>query len=453
MNYQNNINTYADLTAYNADQNKDFPNISYIQGSDEVKWNKYDPDHIVCVYNVTSTESATKLLGTNSGITYQIIDGVQQQSVKTTYTFDTLGEHIVKYKLSGTIIASSQFNQCQAIVSVSIPVGVTSIVGSSAVGAFRYCTSLKEIVIPDTMVSIGQNTFQECSKITNGNGRITLKSVKTIGNSAFYNDNGLRLVDMPNVTSIGNGAFYSYQKHICLHSETPPTLGNNNSLGDPTNSEVYVFVPEQYINNYTTYKDYGYNIFSLPMRQGKELVIKTQGSYYFYNLFNQNAIVNESIVENGVIYLDDNKIDTTQSQWINQLVPNGNHTIRIQFIWDERIIYPFASTANYTKSFVKEIILPSNVEVINSNTFLHCAITTLTIPSTIKKIANYSFSNCNSLTSITVEATTPPTLGGTNAFYNTNDCPIYVPAESVDAYKAATNWSTYASRIQAIPTT
>jgi hypothetical protein len=30
-------------------------------------------------------------------------------------------------------------------------------------------------------------------------------------------------------------------------------------------------------------------------------------------------------------------------------------------------------------------------------------------------------------------------------------CIIYVPSASVDTYKAASGWSTYASRIQAIP--
>ncbi|MBR5678842.1 MAG: leucine-rich repeat protein, partial [Paludibacteraceae bacterium] len=39
-----------------------------------------------------------------------------------------------------------------------------------------------------------------------------------------------------------------------------------------------------------------------------------------------------------------------------------------------------------------------------------------------------------------------------NIFANTNNCPIYVPAGSVDAYKAAENWSQYAGRITAIPT-
>jgi hypothetical protein len=42
-------------------------------------------------------------------------------------------------------------------------------------------------------------------------------------------------------------------------------------------------------------------------------------------------------------------------------------------------------------------------------------------------------------------------LGNSNAFDNTNNCPIYVPSASVEAYKAATNWSSLSSRIQAIP--
>jgi hypothetical protein len=54
------------------------------------------------------------------------------------------------------------------------------------------------------------------------------------------------------------------------------------------------------------------------------------------------------------------------------------------------------------------------------------------------------------MTSITVNATTPPVLGA-NVFDGTNDCPIYVPASSVNAYKAASSWRYYASRIQAIP--
>ena len=79
-------------------------------------------------------------------------------------------------------------------------------------------------------------------------------------------------------------------------------------------------------------------------------------------------------------------------------------------------------------------------------------LTSLVIPSNISSIEDSAFNQCSGLTSITVNRTTPPTLGGTYVFDNTNDCPIYVPAASVNAYKTASNWSEYASRIQAIPT-
>ena len=81
----------------------------------------------------------------------------------------------------------------------------------------------------------------------------------------------------------------------------------------------------------------------------------------------------------------------------------------------------------------------------------------IVIGSGITSIGDYAFGTSEKFLNvdneITCKALTPPTLG-TNAFYDgtTNYISaIYVPAESVDAYKSATNWSTYASRIQAIP--
>ena len=62
-----------------------------------------------------------------------------------------------------------------------------------------------------------------------------------------------------------------------------------------------------------------------------------------------------------------------------------------------------------------------------------------------------SFEGCTALTSVTIHATTPPTLKGDYIFRNSNNAPIYVPASSVNAYKTASGWSAYADRIQAIP--
>jgi len=68
----------------------------------------------------------------------------------------------------------------------------------------------------------------------------------------------------------------------------------------------------------------------------------------------------------------------------------------------------------------------------------------------VTNIGDSVFANCRSLTSVTCEATTPPTLNGDLVFDNTNSCPIYVPSASVQAYKSAQHWLNYESRIQAI---
>ena len=333
---KNNINTYADLTAYNADYlNKEYPNISYIQASDEVLWNKYDPDHIVCVYNVTSTSEATKLLDRSISITYQIIDGVQQQSVQTTYTFDTLGEHIVKYKINGTNVGYI-FEGCTSIVSATIPEGVTYIQER----LFRNCTGLTSIIIPNSVTSMDINAFYNCP-----------------------------------VQELYEGLYY---------------------VGD--------YIVGAYYTKLTTY------------------AIKDNTKLMCRRLFNGKNTTTKITLNNRITKLDD---------------------------------YTFMGCSALTSvgsvGSGASLEIPNNVTTISNNVFQNCTgLTNITIPNSVTSIGASAFYGCTGLTSVTVEATTPPTLG-TQVFDNTNNCPIYVPAESVNAYKAAANWSTYASRIQAIP--
>lgn len=102
-------------------------------------------------------------------------------------------------------------------------------------------------------------------------------------------------------------------------------------------------------------------------------------------------------------------------------------------------------------SGLTSVVIPSGVTSIGSYAFNNCSsLTTVNIPSRVTTIGDFAFYTCTSLTSIICNATTPPTCG-VSAFYGTNDCPIYVPASAVDAYKSATNWSRYSSRIQAMP--
>ena len=102
-------------------------------------------------------------------------------------------------------------------------------------------------------------------------------------------------------------------------------------------------------------------------------------------------------------------------------------------------------------SGLTSVIIPDTVTTINYYAFENCySLTSVTIGNSVTTIGQQAFYQCTGLTSVTVNATTPPTLG-TNAFIGTNDCPIYVPSESLNDYKTASGWSSLASRIQVKP--
>ena len=97
------------------------------------------------------------------------------------------------------------------------------------------------------------------------------------------------------------------------------------------------------------------------------------------------------------------------------------------------------------------VTLP-RVTNIGDNAFSSCsALTSITISSSITLIGSFAFSGCYKLSSVTVEATTPPSLGNYVFSSTSSSLVIYVPSGSVETYKTANNWSTYADKIQAIP--
>lgn len=98
-------------------------------------------------------------------------------------------------------------------------------------------------------------------------------------------------------------------------------------------------------------------------------------------------------------------------------------------------------------SLLASVDFPNTITTIGRESFYGCAFVNLTVPSSVSSIGQYAFANCRSLSSIVMLPITPPTLANSNAFNNTNNCPIYVPDASVAAYKAANNWSSLASRI------
>ena len=122
-------------------------------------------------------------------------------------------------------------------------------------------------------------------------------------------------------------------------------------------------------------------------------------------------------------------------------------------------------------SSLTSVTIPDSVTSIEGNAFSYCSsLTSVTIPDSVTTIGYWAFNNCSSLTSITIpdsvttigggafyecssltsvycKATTPP-AGGSNMFDKNASSPkIYVPKESVEVYKSADGWSSYADAI------
>lgn len=106
--------------------------------------------------------------------------------------------------------------------------------------------------------------------------------------------------------------------------------------------------------------------------------------------------------------------------------------------------------AFYYYTTLTSVTIGSGVISIGEYAFLGCSgLTSVEIPKSVTSIGRSVFSRCSGLTIMTIKVTTPPTLANTSAIPDNVET-IYVPSESVDAYKTATNWSSFADKIVGI---
>ena len=96
---------------------------------------------------------------------------------------------------------------------------------------------------------------------------------------------------------------------------------------------------------------------------------------------------------------------------------------------------------------IKSVVIKKGVTTIGKYAFIYCAsLENITIPEGVTSIESNAFNSCYGVSAYYLLPKVPPTLANTNAFGGIEpDCIIYVPAGTLAAYQAATNWSTYAS--------
>ena len=106
-------------------------------------------------------------------------------------------------------------------------------------------------------------------------------------------------------------------------------------------------------------------------------------------------------------------------------------------------------TFNYCYSLAS-VVIPNGVTSIGGNVFQNCSsLASVVIPNGVTSIGTYAFNSCQSVAFCDFRThTSVPTLPATSAFSSIpSDCKIVVPDALYDEWIAATNWSTYASKI------
>ncbi len=331
-------------------------------------------------------------------------------------------------------IGDYAFSGSWQLTSISFPKSLTSI----GAQAFSQCIILNEVTIPESVTSIGEGAFGGCYSLTSFSGKyaskdglylldggtllaaatgsmvgdITLpEGITAIQGYTFY-CSMMTSIDIPaNLTSIGRHAFDQCRN---LTSVTIPESVTSIGEGAFADCSSLTSFSGKYASKDGLYLLDGGTLLAAAVGSMVGDITLPDGitaiqGFTFYNCSKMTSLD----LQDGVIYIG----------------PQS-----------------FLSCTGFT-----EFAIPSSVISIGIQAFARCTnLQSITIPEGVTSIGDLAFEECKSLTSITLKPETPPTTGF-HVLFNANDCPIYVPSGSIEAYRSAPNWSDYADRIQAIP--
>lgn len=173
------------------------------------------------------------------------------------------------------------------------------------------------------------------------------------------------------------------------------------------------------------------------------------GSHAFWNCRN----LLELDIPDGVASIGDHAISACASL-VKLIIPDGVTRIEVSTFDDcqslEKLIIPDGVTYIGQYAFARcrnlvKFIIPDGVTSINMDTFLNCEnLIELTIPDRVTSIGQEAFKGCKNLAIIYCKPTMPPQIGDSGIPAKTV---IYVPMESIEAYKSNKYWIKYASQI------
>ena len=310
---------------------------------------------------------------------------------------------------SVSIIASMAFAGCYSVENVTIPESVTTL-GENTF----WCAGLTSIVIPSSIHKINNWTFRGCSNLEYVN---ISEGVDTIEARAFEYCSALSSITLPgSVEVISNGAFAncSSLKEVYVQRTDPPVFtwdgyGYGDSIASfSTLDDDILYVPIGFKGTYSSAK--GWSSFSTIIDNLYANPTKFTIDNLTYYINNDST---KTVTLDGYLEAPTGKLtipSTVSIHGVNYTVNtigssafwgcNGLTSVEIPNNISSIESYAFSDCSGLTS-----IDIPSSVISIQHGTFNSCrGLTSVIIPNSINSIESYAFSDCTSLTSIDISS-------------------------------------------------
>ena len=317
---------------------------------------------------------------------------------------------------SVTTIGNSAFSDCTGLTTVTWNARNVQDFQSTGGRPFSNCKNLTEFVFGDEVEHIPAYL---CYKLTTLKNLVIGNSVTSIGEWAFHRCTSLTEVTIPNsVTTIGGLAFYS-----CTGLKTV-TIGNSvKSIGSwafsSCTSLTAITIPNSVtsIESGTFFSCTGLTEVTIPNS------VTSIGSRAFFSCTGLKKVtIGNSVKSIG-----------------NEAFP---HCTSLTAITIPNSVTSIESGTFSSCTSLKTVTIGNSVKSIGSNAFSSCtSLTAITIPNSVTSIGDETFYNCRSLEHVTSKAMMPPQIWVTT--FDDYAMPLYVPAGCKSKYAEAEYWNNF----------